>query len=68
MRMETMTTRPKLSHDLQRQLGTILQRAHEGVLDEPLPARMRGLLDRLDGYDEPDPVEARQVDDVARRH
>ncbi|BBE74018.1 hypothetical protein OHA_1_03644 [Pleomorphomonas sp. SM30] len=65
---ETMTTRPKLSHDLQRQIGTILQRAHEGVLDEPLPARMRGLLERLDGRGEPDHLEARQGDEPARRH
>jgi len=63
-----MTTRPKLSHDLQRQLGSLLQRAHAGVLDEPLPGSMRDLLDRLDGPGEPDHVEARQGDDAARRH
>jgi len=53
-----MTTRAKLSHDLQRQLGSLLQRTHEGVLDEPLPQRMRTLLDRLDRGGEADHVEA----------
>lgn len=62
-----MTTRPKLSHDLQRQLGSLLQRAHAGVLDEPLPAHMRDLLDRIDGAGEPDHVEARRGDPT-RRH
>ena len=44
-----MVTLPVLSRDLQRHLGGQIGAAHAKVLDEPLPAEMQHLLDRLSG-------------------
>lgn len=65
--MQTMKP-PRLSRDLQRHLGKQLGARSEPVLQEPLPQRMRMLLDHLSTLDERERAPDGEPDEVRRAY
>jgi hypothetical protein len=65
--MQTMKP-PRLSRDLQRHLGKQLGARSQPLIEEPLPQRMRMLLDHLSTIDLQEPAPDSEPDEVRRAY